>query len=413
MWVVRLWCFRGASEASGYSGQRQPQVTIDHRQSVLILHNRYRQAGGEERSVAEIAELLRSRGHATQLFQRSSRALWSRRGRVRAAIAMLAGGEAPSDVGAAVERNRSEIVHAHNITPLFGPKALKAARDAGARIVLHLHNYRLVCAVAVAYRDGEICTRCHGQNTTPGVRLRCRGNLPEAAVYGAALSIYQPTILEAVDEFVVPSRAAVARLTSLGLPPNRMHVLPNFLGHTQFVDDSNVRDGEYALFAGRLAEEKGADIAIEAARRSGVPLVIAGAGPDSDRLRELARGAPVQFAGRLGSGALADARRRAAFAVVPSRWDEPCPYAVIEAMAAGLPVLVSSLGGLPELATEDAALPPRDAARWGAAMQELWTNGELRQDRGRRALSRAHELFDADRFYSGLVKIYESAAARP
>jgi glycosyltransferase involved in cell wall biosynthesis len=388
-------------------------LTSDHKPSVLLLHNRYRQAGGEERSVAEIAELLRSQGHRTQLFQRSSRALWSKRGRVRATIAMLAGGEAPADVGVAVQRNRSEIVHVHNITPLFGPKALKAARRAGARVVLHLHNYRLVCAVAIAYREGETCTRCHGQNTMPGVRLRCRGNLPEAAVYGAALSRYQPTILETVDEFIVPSEAAVARLASMGLPPSRMHVLPNFLGDAQFADDSNARDGEYAIFAGRLAEEKGADIAIEAARRSGVPLLIAGAGPDSDRLHELARGAPVQFAGRLGSEALADARRRAAFAVVPSRWDEPCPYAVIEAMAAGLPVLVSSLGGLPEMAGEDSALPPRDADRWGAAMQQLWSNNDLRQDEGEKALARARELFGAERFYSGIVKIYDSAVARP
>jgi glycosyltransferase involved in cell wall biosynthesis len=377
------------------------------------LHNRYRQAGGEERSVAEIAKLLRSRGHTTQLFQRSSRALWSRRGRVRAAIAMLAGGEAPSDVGVAVKRNQSAIVHAHNITPLFGPKALRAARDAGARVVLHLHNYRLVCAIAVAYRDGEICTRCHGRNTTPGVGLRCRGNLPEAAVYGAALSIYQPTVIEAIDEFIVPSEAAVARLASLGLARERMHVLPNFLANEQFAEAGNAREGEYALFAGRLAEEKGVDTAIEAARRSGVPLVVAGSGPDSDRLRELARGAPVQFAGRLASDALAEVRRRAAFAVVPSRWDEPCPYAVIEAMATGLPVLVSSVGGLPEMAGEVSALPPRDVDRWGAAMHELWSNDELRQARGERALSRARELFGAERFYSGLVKIYDSAAARP
>ena len=121
----------------------------------------------------------------------------------------------------------------------------------------------------------------------------------------------------------------------------------------------------------------------------------------------------MQFAGRLASDALAEVRRRAAFAVVPSRWDEPCPYAVIEAMATGLPVLVSSVGGLPEMAGEVSALPPRDVDRWGAAMHELWSNDELRQARGERALSRARELFGAERFYSGLVKIYDSATARP
>jgi glycosyltransferase involved in cell wall biosynthesis len=386
------------------SAQRKP--------SVLLVHNRYRQSGGEERAVAEIADLLRSRGHALQLYERSSRALGSRRGRVRAALAMLAGGEAPSAVGAAVQRNGSEIVHAHNINPLFGPKSLRAARRSGARVVMHLHNYRLVCAVAVAYRDGEICTRCHGRNTVPGVRLRCRGDLAEAAIYGAGISAHQPTVLEEVDEFVVPSQAAVNRLGDFGLPRERMHVLHNFLSEEQFAAESRAGDGEYALFAGRLTEEKGVDTAVEAARRAGVPLLIAGSGPDSARLEGLAREGTVRFAGRLSATDLAGARRRAAFAVVPSRWDEPCPYSVIEAMAAGLPVLVSSLGGLPEMAGADSVLPPREPERWAEAMDALWNNEQQRQERGENALERARELFAEERFYSGLVKIYESAVAR-
>jgi glycosyltransferase involved in cell wall biosynthesis len=303
-------------------------------------------------------------------------------------------------------------VHAHNINPLFGPKALKAARQAGAGVVMHLHNNRLVCAVAVAYRDGGVCTRCHRRNTVPGVRLRCRGGLAEAAVYGTAISRYQDTVLDSVDEFVVPSEAAVARLVDLGLPGHRMQVLRNFVMDEQFARSSSAGEGEYALFAGRLAEEKGVDTAIEAAGRSGVPLVIAGSGPDADRLEELAQNGPVRFAGRLSSVELAETRRRAAFAVVPSRWDEPCPYAVIEAMAAGLPTLVSNIGGLPEMAGRESALPPRDPDRWATAMGELWADAQTRQAQGERALERARGLFGADRFYSGLVRIYDRALAR-
>jgi glycosyltransferase involved in cell wall biosynthesis len=386
-------------------------MTSTNKPSVLLLHNRYRQVGGEERSVAEIAALLRSRGHAIQLFERSSRSLASRRGHVRAAVAMLAGGEAPSGVAAAIERTGAEIVHAHNINPLYGPKALQAARESGARVVMHLHNYRLVCAVAVAYRDGEVCTRCHGRNTTPGVRLRCRGNIAEAAIYGAGIAAYQPAVLESVDEFVVPSEAAVGRLVDLGLPGDRMRVLRNFVMDEEFAASSSAGEGRYALYAGRLAEEKGVDTIIEAARLSGVPLVIAGTGPESGRLQQLAQGAPVRFAGRLRPAELRDVRRHAAFAVVPSCWDEPCPYAVIEAMAAGLPTLVSGIGGLPEMAGGDAALPPRDNDRWAAAMGELWANALTRQELGGHALERARDLFGAERFYGGLSEIYAGAGS--
>src|SRR5207249_3131694 len=202
-------------------------------------------------------------------------------------------------------------------------RALEAARDAGARIVMHLHNYRLFCAIAIGYRDDARCTRCHGRNTFPGVRLVCRGSLGEAAVYATGLSLHREKVLRAVDRFVVPSRAAAARLAEFGLPQDRVAVLPNFLTDGGFAAESHAASGKYALFAGRLTAEKGVETVIEAARRSGVPLLVAGSGPDADRLKRLARGAPVRFSGRLSPAAVAEVRRRAAFAVVPSRWDEP------------------------------------------------------------------------------------------
>ena len=69
--------------------------------------------------------------------------------------------------------------------PLIGPRGLAAARAAGARVVLHLHNVRLFCAIGVASRDGGPCFRCRGRLTLPGLVLNCRGSLPEAAAYAA------------------------------------------------------------------------------------------------------------------------------------------------------------------------------------------------------------------------------------
>ena len=123
---------------------------------------------------------------------------------------------------------------------------------------MHLHNYRLFCAVAIAYRDGAVCTRCHGRNTLPGVRLRCRGGLAEAAVYGAGdLACTRRRSSKAVDEFVVPSEAAAARLAEFGMPRDRMHVLPNFLPEDQFAGESHAGEGGYALFAGPARRGEG------------------------------------------------------------------------------------------------------------------------------------------------------------
>ncbi len=356
--------------------------------------------------MAEIARLLRARGHAVEVLERSS----ATAGRARAGVALLAGGLEPGEVERAVRAHRADVVHAHNIHPLFGARALAAARHAGARIVMHLHNYRMVCAIAIDYRDGRVCTRCGGRNTLPGVRLRCRGNLPEAAAYGAGLARQQRRTIRAVDHFIAPSAFAARRLADQALGAAPVAVLHNFVADEQFAAAPPPGRGSHALFAGRLVEEKGADTAILASAASGVPLAIAGSGPDEARLERLAteRDAPVTFLRRIPPEQMPVARSQAAFVVAPSRWDEPCPYTVIEAMATGLPVLASQRGGLPEMVGEESVLPDRDVDRWAAAMRALWDDDSERARRAGQALARARELFGEERFYSALMDVYEA-----
>ena len=374
---------------------------------ILILHNRYRAAGGEERAVADLAALLARRGHDVEVLERSSQGL----GRRQAARGMIAGGLHPEQIGELVRQRGADVVHAHNIHPLFGSRALAAARAAGARTVLHLHNFRLFCAIGIAYRDGSPCFRCRRGRTLPGLRLRCRGSLPEAAVYATGLWRQQPQLFEHVDRFVAVSEALANRLRDLGLPASLTATLPNFVPQDELALDSCAGAGEFVLASGRLTEEKGFDTAIAAARAAGVPLVIAGAGPDQPRLRALAAGAEVRFAGRLERDALAELRRRAAAVLVPSRWEEPCPYAVLEALAAGVPVLASDQGGLPELVGEESVVPAGDEAAWGARLAELWQSSRLRAERGAQALQRARDRFGENRYYEKLMRLYGPLSA--
>ena len=156
----------------------------------------------------------------------------------------------------------------------------------------------------------------------------------------------------------------------------------------------------------------GAYTAIRESALAGVPLAIAGEGPDERRLRRIVAqtpGADVRFLGHLEPAELAEARRSAAVALAPSRWHEPHPYAVAEAMAAGLPVLASDIGGLPELVGEDSTLPPGDSAAWSHAIGELWRDAEERAERGEAALARARERFDPDAYYRRLTACYAQA----
>jgi glycosyltransferase involved in cell wall biosynthesis len=376
---------------------------------VLVVHNRYRLEGGEERAVELQLAALRRAGIAHALLERSSTEVT----RSAAARALLRGGRDEDDVAAAARELGADVVHFHNMLPLFGPRSLAAAREAGARVVLQLHNLRLFCAIGVAARDGGPCFRCHHRFTLPGLALNCRGSLPEAAVYAAALARHQPAVLEAVDSFVVPSRYAAGQVTELGLPGERIEVVPHYLPESAFAHHSRADEGLHALVAARLSPEKGIDTAIEASARAAVPLHIAGEGPLREELEELAGrlGAPVRFLGRLGREALSRELAAAAMLLLPSRYHEFAGYAALEAMAAGVPVLVTTLGAPPELAGPERSIPPNDPEALATRMAALWDEPDLRGREGDAVLARANDGHGEQAYLRSLLSVYGEPAA--
>ena len=373
---------------------------------VLFLHNRYRTTGGEERVLEDLIWLVREHlGERAETLTRSSRDL----ARSNAAIALLRGGSNPSEVYAAVRASSARIVHAHNVHPTLGWRALAAAREAGARIVLHLHQYRLVCANGVCFTDGADCTRCHARNTLPGVIHNCRESRRESLVYALALALWQRRLVEHADVAIVPSVFARERLRELGapLPADRVVVLaPPLRSLAQGAGPAARRDGSYALVVSRLAPEKGVDVAIDACRIAGIDLVVAGGGPELERLSARARGASVEFVGRVGNGELARLRESASVALVPSRSAETFGLAAAEALAAGVPVVASRVGALPELVEEDALVAPGDARALAGAISRVASDPRA----GERGWERVLATCAPEVVARGLADAYERAA---
>jgi glycosyltransferase involved in cell wall biosynthesis len=374
---------------------------------VLLVHNRYRIEGGEERSVELQLDALRRAGVAHALLERRSSEL----SRTQAARALLRGGRDEGDVESATRALDADVVHVHNMLPLPGPRGLEAARGAGASVLLHLHNLRLFCAIGVAARDGGPCFRCHHRNTLPGLALNCRGSLPEAAVYAMALARHQPAVFDAVDRFVVPSSYAAGQSALLGVPADRLEVLPHYLPAEAFTEHSRADHGSYALVVSRLSPEKGIDVAIEAAAFTGIPLRVAGEGPAAAELAALAErsGAPVEFVGRLERASITRELAGAAMLLMPSRYHEFAPYSALEAMAAGVPVIASSLGGLPEMLGAGRCVPPGDSAALSARMTALWESPDLRGADGDELIARARAGHAEERYVSRLLELYRRA----
>ncbi len=423
---------------------------------ILFLHNRYRTTGGEERTVTQLLRLVREQlGEPAQLLERDSAGL----SQAAAARGLLCGGLDPEEVAAAVRAGEVRVVHAHNLLPTLGWRALAAARAQGAQVVVHLHQYRLVCAVGVCFTKGHECTRCHGRNTLPGVLRNCRGARAQALAYGAGLALWQRRVVEQADAVIVPSEFARERLRELGAPLRweRVHVLPTPVwaagdaggsgdagesgdaeepgvaagsagvdrqgpdgGRTHF-DDAGEPAGAprteaheggspepYALVVARLSPEKGIDVAIDACRAAGTALVVAGEGPERERLVAHARGADVRFVGRVDDARLARLRAGAALALVPSRSAETFGLAAAEAMAAGLPVAASRVGALPELVDEEGLAAPGDAHALAGAIERVRADPAA----GARARARVRATCAPQVVAARLAQVYEAAGGR-
>jgi glycosyltransferase involved in cell wall biosynthesis len=371
---------------------------------VLLVHNRYRFEGGEERSVELELAALRRADVPHALLDRSSGEV----SQPAAALALLRGGRDQADVAAAARELAADVVGVHNMLPLFGPRALEAANASGAGVVLHLHNLRLFCAIGVAARDGGPCFRCHHRNTLPGLVLNCRGSVPEAVVYAAALARHQPAVIDRVDRFVTPSEYAAGQCAVLGVPSERIEVVPHYVPDEAFAERSRAGDGQYALVAARLAPEKGIDVAVKAAALADVPLRVAGEGPAARELVELANlvGGHVDFVGRLDRAGLERELAGAAMLLMPSRYHEFAGYSALEAMAAGVPVIASSLGALPELVGEERCVPANDPHALAARMRRLWREPELRRSEGDALIERARAGHGERDYVERLLDVY-------
>jgi glycosyltransferase involved in cell wall biosynthesis len=197
-----------------------------------------------------------------------------------------------------------------------------------------------------------------------------------------------------------------------GLPEEKLFVKPNFLMRDPGLKSSG---GDYAVFAGRLSEQKGLHTLLAAmARIPHIPIILAGDGPLFSKIKEQIDGKRlenVKLTGWLSPEDLRKKMRNARFLVMPSRSYENFPLNVLEAFAMGLPVVCSRLGAMKEL-VQDAftgfhfeAGNPIDLAE---KMLRAWDHDALKEI-GRNARVQFERKYTADRNYEKLMAIYECA----
>jgi glycosyltransferase involved in cell wall biosynthesis len=380
---------------------------------ILVLHNHYQHAGGEDVAVRSEADLLAARGHDVTLHTVSNGALRTGRAQAWAALGAAYSAASRREVAAAIDRVRPHVVHVHNFFPLLTPSVYDACRAARIPVVQTLHNYRLLCVNAELFRDGRPCEACVGRRLAwPGILHACYRRSRGAS---AAVAVMQTTHrlrrtwTDRVDVYIALTEFARSRFIRGGLPRAKIVIKPNFVGHDP---GAGTGAGRYALFVGRLAAGKGVDTLFAAWQRlqGAIPLKIVGDGPLAASVRAASRAAAgVEWLGARDHESVLSLMKDAWMLLLPSLYYENLPMVVPEAFAAGLPVIASdvgSVGGLIEHGQTGLRVPPGDAAALAAAARWLWRRPGDRMRMGRSARLAFEQTYTAERNYRALMAIY-------
>lgn len=325
--------------------------------NVLVVHNFYQQAGGEDAVFQAETAALRARGVNVRLHTVHNDSIQAEHP-LGTALGTVWNARSARTLAAVAREHRADVVHFHNTFPLISPAAYRAARAQGAAVVQTLHNFRLLCANALLFRDGHVCEACVGRTPPwPAVQHACyRGSRAGSAVVATMLTTHRllRTYDRQVDLYIALSEFSRQKLMQGGLPADRLVVKPNFLsGEAARLAEApapTAPDGAYALFVGRLSPEKGTATLLRAWETLGgrLPLRIVGDGPLAPQVSEAARRQPgIEWLGRQSPERVMELMRGAALLAFPSECYENFPMTLVEAFASGLPVVASGLGAMP------------------------------------------------------------------
>lgn len=317
---------------------------------VLMLHNKYKIGGGEDVSTATEAKMLLDNGIDLEIMYVSNDSI-DNKNLFSLAANTIWSNKYYKEILNKVKTGGYDIVHVQNFFPLFSPSIFHAANKAGAKVVMSVRNYRLICPSASLFTDNKICFDCVGK-TVPinGVFKKCyRNSYLATGVVTSMLSFHNvlKTWHNKIDGLICISNFVKDQLVNAGFDGSKMHVKYNFV-------DTNIQPSfspeEYYIYIGRISEEKGILLLLDSFKQNNKQLVIIGDGPLQDLVKKTSEThSNITY---LGKQPLEETYKKVAQAkalVFTSQWHEPFGRTIIESFAHGTPVIGSALGGVTEL----------------------------------------------------------------
>lgn len=395
---------------------------------ILLINKFFFPFGGSETAFFQSAQLLVKLGHEVIFFSMShprNRAcrqgshfvsrvdfeeMGSWRERARGVLRILFGREAQARLSELLRSEKPDVAHLHNIYHHLSPAIIATLKKHGVPVVMTLHDYKPFCPAYKLFSRGKTCEKCRGGRFHWCFLKRCvKNSYWKSLVCSLEAGLHRANYRR-VDRFISPSLFLIAKAAEMGFPGKCVHIA-NFTDLPPLEPVSAAPDAPIVFF-GRLVEEKGVALLIEAVSGMDAYCRIVGDGPEMGRLRARAQrtpGARIEFLGHQPIGALTAILRQAGMVVVPSVWYENNPLAVMESFALGVPVLAARTGGIPELVIDNETgllFTAGDSADLRAKILRLRNDPALGRELALKARRHLERNFSSVRHGEKLLRLY-------
>lgn len=330
------------------------------KQKVLQVHNYYQLPGGEDTVVTNEKQLLEENGHQVIQYIRYNSELNNLNVMQKFLLpfSTVFNLRTYRDVKRIIREEKIDIVHVHNTLNLISPSVYYAVVRCGVPVVQTVHNFRLLCPGATFYRDGQICEECLEKGLGCALKHRCyRGSWLQTLACVVSTKIHRWTGIYKKLHYICLTEFNKEKLLHLKqLRPEQIFIKPNFVEGAHTVCPAEQRK-EQIIFVGRLEKLKGVDLLLEAWKLLGKEapeLLLCGTGPleqwCTDYIRE--NDLNVTMKGFVPNEEVRRLIGISRALILPTQCYETFPMTIVEAYAAGTPVITGNMGNAGNLVEE-------------------------------------------------------------
>ncbi|MFH1412853.1 MAG: glycosyltransferase family 4 protein [bacterium] len=255
-----------------------------------------------------------------------------------------------------LEDFKPDIIHIHNIYHQISPSILPVAKKKNIPVVMHVHDYKLVCPNYKMFARDKICEQCKGGKYYKCLRTKCFKNSLfksllasiEMYLHHKVWNIYHKNI----NLYIAPTEFVKNKLIEWGVDENKIKILHHYIDVNEFKPD--YEPGDYFVYFGRLSKEKGVDKLVQVMPEiKDIKLKIIGSGPEhkaiQNKIDALNLKGKVEIMGPKHNNELKEIIRKSYAVIAPSQWYEVFGLVNLEAAALGKLVIASKIGGIPEV----------------------------------------------------------------